>query len=236
MHKSIELPILYFGTPVVLISTTNDDGSTNIAPSSSIWWLAQSCMVGLDGSSKTTENLKKRKECVLNLASAENVSQVDGIANTTGMKSVPLHKRRLGYRYLKDKAGEVQFNLQESEAVKANRIKECKVQLEATVEKIHRFSEQSILPVYAFELNVVRTHVCESLLMGENHQYVDPDKWHPLIMNFRKFYTTNDYIHPSKLSEASAEKYHVRNMTGLKAKTMKLLFGVIYRNHRRLDN
>lgn len=235
MHKSIKLPILYFGTPVVLISTTNDDGSTNIAPSSSIWWLGQSCMVGLDGSSKTTENLMKQRECVLNLASAENVSHVDGIANTTGMRSVPLHKKRLGYRYLKDKVSEVKFNLQESETVNVTRIKECKVQLEATVEKIHKFSEQSIVPMYAFELNVVRTHICDSLLMGENHQYVDPDRWHPLIMNFRKFYTTNDYIHPSKLSEVSVENYHVRNMSSLKAKIIKLLFGMIYRNYRRLD-
>ena len=28
MHKSIDLPILYFGTPVILISTINEDGST----------------------------------------------------------------------------------------------------------------------------------------------------------------------------------------------------------------
>ncbi len=48
MHKEIEPSILYFGTPVFIMSTTNEDGSTNIAPLSSIWWLGWSAMVGLD--------------------------------------------------------------------------------------------------------------------------------------------------------------------------------------------
>jgi hypothetical protein len=32
MHKTIEPTILYFGTPVALISTLNPDGSPNLAP------------------------------------------------------------------------------------------------------------------------------------------------------------------------------------------------------------
>jgi hypothetical protein len=35
MHVTSEPGILYFGTPVVLISTTNEDGSYNLAPMSS---------------------------------------------------------------------------------------------------------------------------------------------------------------------------------------------------------
>jgi flavin reductase (DIM6/NTAB) family NADH-FMN oxidoreductase RutF len=39
MHTSIEPGILYFGTPVVLISTINPDGTANLAPMSSalVW-------------------------------------------------------------------------------------------------------------------------------------------------------------------------------------------------------
>jgi flavin reductase (DIM6/NTAB) family NADH-FMN oxidoreductase RutF len=37
MHQTIEPTILYFGTPVALISTLNEDGSANIAPMSSAW-------------------------------------------------------------------------------------------------------------------------------------------------------------------------------------------------------
>jgi flavin reductase (DIM6/NTAB) family NADH-FMN oxidoreductase RutF len=38
-HVTIEPAILYFGTPVVLISTQNEDGTANLAPMSSAWWL-----------------------------------------------------------------------------------------------------------------------------------------------------------------------------------------------------
>src|SRR5437016_7801839 len=49
MHKTIEPTILYFGTPVALISTLNQDGTPNLAPMSSAWWLGWSCMLGHNG-------------------------------------------------------------------------------------------------------------------------------------------------------------------------------------------
>ena len=52
---AIEPAILYFGTPVVLISTLNDDGTSNLAPMSSAFWLGWRCILGLDASSKNTE-------------------------------------------------------------------------------------------------------------------------------------------------------------------------------------
>lgn len=38
VSHQIEPAILYFGTPVVLIGSTNEDGSFNLAPMSSAWW------------------------------------------------------------------------------------------------------------------------------------------------------------------------------------------------------
>ena len=35
MHRTVEPAILYFGTPVVLVSSQNEDGSPNVAPMSS---------------------------------------------------------------------------------------------------------------------------------------------------------------------------------------------------------
>jgi flavin reductase (DIM6/NTAB) family NADH-FMN oxidoreductase RutF len=96
MHTTIEPSILYFGTPVVLVSTLNDDGSTNIAPMSSAWWLGWSCMLGLDASSKTTENLRRNHECVLNLPADHNVSNVNRLAMLTGSQSVPLFAQQVG--------------------------------------------------------------------------------------------------------------------------------------------
>jgi flavin reductase (DIM6/NTAB) family NADH-FMN oxidoreductase RutF len=61
MHKVIEPKILYFGTPVVLISTLNEDGTTNLAPMSSAWWLNQSCMLGMSSRSQTVQNLIRER-------------------------------------------------------------------------------------------------------------------------------------------------------------------------------
>ncbi len=82
MNKNVEPPILYLGTPVVLISTLNLDGSANLSPMSSAWWLGWSCMLGLDASSKTTENLLRDRQGVLNLPSATLAGAVDRLALT----------------------------------------------------------------------------------------------------------------------------------------------------------
>jgi flavin reductase (DIM6/NTAB) family NADH-FMN oxidoreductase RutF len=51
--RTIEPAILYFGTPVVLIGSTNEDGSSNLAPMSSAWWVGWRCMLGLQNHRKT---------------------------------------------------------------------------------------------------------------------------------------------------------------------------------------
>jgi len=51
-HRELSPAIHYWGTPVVLISTLNEEGSVNVAPISSAWWLGWSCMLGFDASSE----------------------------------------------------------------------------------------------------------------------------------------------------------------------------------------
>jgi len=46
-YVTISPKILYFGTPVVLLSTENDDGSANLAPISSAWALGHTVVLGL---------------------------------------------------------------------------------------------------------------------------------------------------------------------------------------------
>ena len=52
MHSIIDPAILYFGTPVVLVSSINPDGTPNLAPMSSAWWLGRSCMLGFGARSQ----------------------------------------------------------------------------------------------------------------------------------------------------------------------------------------
>src|SRR3984885_5191270 len=105
MHINVAPSILYFGTPVVLISPRNLDGTTNVAPMSSAWWLGWNCMLGLGARSHTAQNLLREKECVLNLPSVAEVAAVNRLARLTGSDPVPPHKVAMGYRHEKDKLG-----------------------------------------------------------------------------------------------------------------------------------
>ena len=88
MHITSEPAILYLGTPVVLISTVNEDGSYNLAPMSSAFWLGWRCMLGLSAVSKTTHNLLRTRQCVLNLPSESEVTAVNRLARKIGRAHV----------------------------------------------------------------------------------------------------------------------------------------------------
>ena len=200
MHRTIEPKILYMGTPVVLISTLNEDGTANLAPMSSAWWLDMSCMLGLGTRGKTFENLQRTGECVLNLPSSEMVSAVDRLALTTGVNPVPEYKARMEFRYVADKFALAGLNADSSELVRPPRVAECPVQLEAVIENIHTLGSPDDYHA-VIEARVVRVHVEESILNDEKRHYIDTDKWKPLIMSFCEFYGLGDKVHPSRLAK-----------------------------------
>jgi flavin reductase (DIM6/NTAB) family NADH-FMN oxidoreductase RutF len=207
---AIQPAILYFGTPVVLTSTRNEDGTPNLAPISCVWWLGWSCVLGLDVSSKTTRNLERERQCVLNLPSTQLVGAVDRLACLTGSSKIPDHKIKMGYRYEPNKFEVAGLTPVASELVKAPRAKECTVQLEAVVENIRPFGENDIhrpFPAVAIEMRVVRVHVHESLVMTGKSNRVDPEKWRPLITSFREYFGLGSALHPSKFSEFPEEAF-----------------------------
>jgi flavin reductase (DIM6/NTAB) family NADH-FMN oxidoreductase RutF len=209
----IEPSVLYFGTPVVLTGTTNEDGSSNLAPISCVWWLGWSCVLGLDVSSKTTRNLERERQCVLNLPSAQLVGAVDRLACLTGSNQIPDHKIKMGYRYEPNKFEVAGLTPVASDLVKAPRAKECPVQLEAVVENIRPFGENDPdrpFPAVAVEMRVVRVHVHESLVIAGKPNRVDPEKWRPLITSFRQYFGLGSALHPSKFSEIPEETFAPR--------------------------
>lgn len=200
MHRVIEPKILYLGTPVVLISTTNEDGTANLAPMSSAWWLDKSCMLGLGTRSQTFANMRRTGECVLNLPSAEIVSAVDRLALTTGVNPVPEYKRKMGFQHVADKFARAGLTAVASEIVRPPRVLECPVQLEAVIENIHALGSPDD-HVAAIEARVVRVYMEESILNSEKRHHVDTDKWKPLIMSFCEFYGLGGKLRPSKLAK-----------------------------------
>jgi len=187
----IDPAILYLGTPVVLIGSTNEDGSYNLAPMSSAWWLGWRCMLGLSAVSKTTENMIRTGECVLNLPSADCVGAVDRLARTTGSDPVPSGKVQRGYRHVKDKFGVSGLSAQAGETVAAPRVSECPVQLEAKVAQVHELAQDDEAwrgKSFAIEVRITRVHAHPTVMMEGEANRIDPDKWRPLIMSFQEFY------------------------------------------------
>lgn len=211
MHNVSEPAILYFGTPVVVISTDNGDGSANLAPMSSAFWLGWRCVLGLGAGSQTAHNLQRSRHCVLNLPSQAQVSHVDRLALTTGAHSVPPVKAARGYRHVRDKFALSGFTPEPSHVVTAPRVRECPVQLEAVVESVHGIADDDVHlrgRLLNIEVRVVRVHLDAAIVMDGFPNRVDPDKWRPLIMSFQKFYGLGaEQLHPSALSSIEESMY-----------------------------
>jgi len=215
MHKIVQPAILYFGTPVVLISTVNENETFNLAPISSVFWLGWRCVIGISAFSKTTENILRNGECVLNLPSSDQAAIVNRLAKTTGSNPVPEGKKLKGYRYEPDKFSIANVTPVKAGKVNAPLVKECPVRLEAKLVTKHKLAEDDVLQngrILTIELRIVRVHVEESLLMQGFINRIDPNKWRPLIMSFQKFYGLSDELHHSTLAEIPEELYKSPDM------------------------
>jgi flavin reductase (DIM6/NTAB) family NADH-FMN oxidoreductase RutF len=208
-HTAIEPGILYLGTPVVLISSTNADGTANLAPMSSAFWLGWRGILGLDGTSRTTENLLRTGECVLNLPSADQADAVDRLALTTGADPVPERKQRRGYHHLADKFARAGLTPVPSDVVSAPRAAECPVAMEAVVEAVHGIG---VGKGRCFEVRVVRVWVHDDIRTAGSENRIDPDRWRPLIMSFQRFYGLGSELRPSRLADIPEDAYRTSDI------------------------
>ncbi|EJW19554.1 hypothetical protein PAV_1c05350 [Paenibacillus alvei DSM 29] len=134
--KHIQPKILYYGTPVILLSTLNEDGTVNISPLSSSWALGKCVVLGIGLESKAIENLQRHQECVINVPSPDLWGNVEKLAPYTGKQQVPEWKLPVGFSYYKDKYEAGELTPIESFAVQPTRIVECPIQIEARVRHI----------------------------------------------------------------------------------------------------
>jgi len=187
--RRIDPKILYFGTPVAIISSLNDDGSANVAPMSSFWALGWTMLLGVSLQAQTIENLRQRPDCVVNLPSPDLWRNVERLAPLTGRNPVPEEKDSR-FRFERDKFGAAGLTPISSEMVSAPRVRECPAQLEARVLRIHDLAGEERLVALggaaAVEVEVLRVHVRKDLVLGANH--IDPRRWQPLIYNFRHYF------------------------------------------------
>ncbi len=208
-HTVIDPAILYFGTPVVLLSTLDTGGHPNLAPMSSVFWLGKTAVLGLGARSQTALNLEATGECVLNLPSSGQVDAVDRIALTTGRDPVSARKAAAGYRHEPDKFGRAGLTPVPSDTVAPPRVAQCPVNLEARLVHAHPLERDTAEPrsIVAFEVRVTRVHVHEDVRMAGTAHRVDPDRWRPLLMSFQRFYGLGGEVHPSRLASIDEEWY-----------------------------
>jgi flavin reductase (DIM6/NTAB) family NADH-FMN oxidoreductase RutF len=212
-HAVIEPAIFYFGTPVVLVSSLNEIRTPNLAPMSSAWWLGNRCMLGFGARSKTPQNIVRTGECVLNLPSVDQADMVDRLALTTASDPVPEFKSQRGYEYEPDKFGRSGFSITSSDIVAPPRALECPVQLEAKLRHVHPIAEESDQrrgKLVALEVEIVRTHVTESIRMPGYPNRIDPDRWRLLVMSFQQFYGLGPRVGDSRLASIPEEVYRVK--------------------------
>lgn len=183
-HESINPSILYYGTPVIILSTLNQDGSTNLSPLSSSWALGDCLVLGVGTQGKAYDNLLRHSECVINLPDVSLWENVEALGRTTGSSPVPEAKKQMGYTFCRDKFAAAGLTPQISVLAAPDRIAECPLQIEAAVQHI-RIPEHT--PFMAIvEAKAIKVHAHTSLISGINR--IDPERWHPLIYNFRHYY------------------------------------------------
>ena len=196
-HVTITPAILYFGTPVVLLSTENEDGSFNLAPMSSAWALGQMIVLGLGTDGQTAANLGCRHDLVINVPSPEQWQAVERLAPLTGRSPVPGHKRGT-FRFEPGKFAAAGLQPEPSELVRPPRVAECPLQLEARAADVRPAVAGDFLVIQA---QVLKVHA-DPRIVVPGSQHVDPAQWSPLIYNFRHYYGLGPELGHSFRSQA----------------------------------
>ena len=191
MEPTVEVqpPVFYFGTPVVLVTTLNADGSTNISPLSSAWALGDRYVLGLGADGHAWANLSRRPELVINLASSALVTAIEAMAPATGSSPVPPRKQDC-YTHVADKWALSGLTPTASLDVRPARITQCPVQLEARIVQRLEIADGAAI---AIEAVVVRSHV-HTRIVGTKPNRINTDTWDPLYYTFREYFAQGERV------------------------------------------
>ena len=182
---AISPEILYFGTPVAVISSLNPDGTTNLAAMSSFWALGDRFMLGLTRFGQTGANLERCPECVLNMPSAQEWEHVERLGHTTGRSELSDYHRNAGITHAQDKFEVSRFTPMASEYVAPLRAAECPVQIEARVLATYPASDDA--PFAYVEVRKVLVHAKRRVLNPSATRF-DVETWSPLFYLFRHYF------------------------------------------------
>ena len=196
--ERINPKILYFGTPVVLISTVDSEGNVNLSPMSSAWALGNSVVLGLSTLGKTLENLRNTGECTLNFPDGTMWRNVEKLAPLTGKDPVP-EKKSSVFRYEPHKFSASGLTPVMSENVVPPRVLECQLQMECSVSNIYDMREGDSDFAAIVEVKAIAVYAHRNIILDGSH--VNPAFWKPLIYSFRHYFTLGTELGKSFRSE-----------------------------------
>jgi len=193
LPASIEISpsILYFGTPVALISTLSARGEVNLSPMSSAWALGDRVVLGLAQASQGCENFLQTREAVVNLPGPAQCAAVEALAPTTGRHPVPDYKQAMGYRHEADKFSLARLTPLQSRFVRPPRIAECPMQLEVRLLAAHDATvvDGDDPEFLLLEAKVLQVHAHQDIVLPDS-QHIDTGRWSPLLYVFRHYFGT----------------------------------------------
>ncbi|KMK51042.1 hypothetical protein RO21_08315 [[Actinobacillus] muris] len=185
-HNTIHPKMFYYGFPVILLTTCDQQGKTNITPISSSWCLGDNVVIGLSTQGKAFENLQQCGEAVLNLADQSLWQQVESIASLTAKSPIPDFKQD-HYQFCDTKFERGNFTAQAATQIQPARILECPIQAETQVAQINLREGYAII-----ELKIVVVHAHPDLIFDNDK--INPEKWQPLIYNFRHYHGLSETL------------------------------------------
>lgn len=195
--------ILYYGTPVALVGSENEDGSFNLAPMSSSWALGYTIVLGFGKSSQTAANLCERPHLTINFPSPAMVEAVERLAPLTGRTDVPMQKRAQ-FRTERGKFEAAKLTPVASCDVRVPRVAECPLQFEASVEEIHALRDEHVDGLVV-QARVLRVHAHPEIVQGGSH--IDVGAWHPLLYVYRHYFGRGEYLGPTFRAETKLERH-----------------------------
>ena len=184
MFQRIDRPGFYYGFPVLLMTTKDQEtGEDALTPLSSSWVLDQTIVIGIGAGNKGFCNIEAGADMVFNLPGANLYENVKRIERLTGLRKLSEVKKNLGYTYCADKFGVGGFTKLPGETVAAVRIPECPFHIEATVESITRKDWFAIVVCH-----ITAIFADEKLLTADGR--IDTVRWQPLIYKLKEYTTT----------------------------------------------
>lgn len=197
-HRRIDPKVLYFGTPVVVLSSLNVDGTTNLAPVSSIWALGGLLAIGLGSDGQTARNIRRHPELVVNYCWDHQWAQVESLALLTGVDPVP-DSKPAGTVYASDKFAAAGWTARPSASVRPVGVAECGAHVEAVVTALTDADEGIVI----VQARAVAIDADESIIVrGTDH--IDPTMWRPLIYTFRHYYPVGDRLGIARRADVQA--------------------------------